>query len=666
MAADGTISTGKDGVIEIAGIAEIPCLTEWTLSGTPQLQENVVECMKSNGDNVDGGWNEPEVVGKGWTVEAQFYFQKATAGASAQLDATNVGTKVAVRLEPVAVSDDYGGDAYLTEIENLGTVDGKILHRATLVGNGLLHMGAEPAVSGSAPAEELLSLKGEAESVDTSTWFTGGGMTYTVDVLPDGFSLDPDTGIISGTLTGTDEPLDVTVRATNAMGYAEHTFIWLTWDARADAKGWYDNRDTSTLKTDLVASFDRANSEYLSITDANQSGLNFAGEFTVAGWINTTGLTNNNCIVSKYGPGGYRLLQIWTGQFRLYARDNVGTQRLVASSVNYTPSSGWLFVVAGYDGTNIFLTVNDQATPNTSTFTGPMTTSALAFNVGKDAATHNDGQLADVACWSRTLSASEITALYNSGTPRHYADLSTSEKVDLVSFWNLNEPRGVRYDSHGSNHLTDNNTVGAEHGPVEYEATQYAGITKWENQGADASPFADVVTPTALKSAQLINGLPTWDGVNSASLHSTTGTVTPDSAIYVVAKAASDGPATAGLVDSDDAILRNLIYLVSDKLNLFARPNGALSGGDSVVTTNDGHARFGIYAELQPTSMTVKVGGETFQNTSATPGEMIGLSIGGYYNQSVSGSWDGTIEAVLVFDRVLTSAELAELEALYV
>lgn len=428
-----------------------------------------------------------------------------------------------------------------------------------------------------------------------------------------------------------------------------------------DAKGWYETTP-STLKTDLVASFDSLNSEYLNIYDSNQSGLNFAGEFTVAGWINTTGLTSNNCIVSKWSTGGFRLLQISNGRFYFYATDSGGASRAVTDSTFYTASSGWIFVVAGYDGTNIFLTVNDQATPNTNTFTGPMTTSAMTVEVGKNGSTYNDGQLADVACWSRTLSASEITALYNSGTPRHYADLLTSEKVDLVSFWNLNEPRGTRYDSHGSNHLTDNNTVGAEHGPVEYEATQYAGITKWQNQGLATSPFADVVTPTALKSAQLINGLPTWDGVNSASLHSTTGTVTPDSAIYVVAKADVDGPSSGGLVDSDHSILRHLIYLVADNLRLFARPNGAVSGGEHVATTNDGHSRFGIYAELKPTGMTVEVGGETFENTSATPGEMTGLSIGGYYNQSVSGSWDGTIEAVLVFDRVLTSAEIGAIK----
>ena len=545
MAADGTISTGKDGVIEIAGIAEIPCLTEWTLSGTPQLQENVVECMKSNGDNVDGGWNEPEVVGKGWTVEAQFYFQKATAGASAQLDATNVGTKVAVRLEPVAVSDDYGGDAYLTEIENLGTVDGKILHRATLVGNGLLHMGAEPAVSGSAPAEELLSLKGEAESVDTSTWFTGGGMTYTVDVLPDGFSLDPDTGIISGTLTGTDEPLDVTVRATNAMGYAEHTFTWLTWDARADAKGWYDDRDTSTLKTDLVAKFDRASSESLTVPTPIANDLNFDGPFTFAAWIKGAvgGAGGNQGIVENFSSaGGYRVLILSAGMI-YWEISGVGGGSYYNTA--YQLTGDWQLVTLGFDGVNRVVSLDGSILHSTS--------HAAPLKVGGHLLLGQASNLsmAHAALWNRALTPAEITALYNGGTIQ---EIPSSLEENGVSYWPLWEPRGMRYDRWGSNHLTDINTVSGEHGPATMTAGEYAGITKWENQGLAASPFADVVTPTPLKSPQLLNALLTWDGSNSASLYSTTGTVTPASAFYVVAKADSDGPAYAGLVDSDHPI----------------------------------------------------------------------------------------------------------------
>lgn len=38
--------------------------------------------------------------------------------------------------------------------------------------------------------------------------------------------------------------------------------------------------------------------------------------------------------------------------------------------------------------------------------------------------------------------------------------------TNLISYWELNETSGTRYDAHGTNHLTDNNTVGYAAGVV--------------------------------------------------------------------------------------------------------------------------------------------------------------------------------------------------------
>jgi hypothetical protein len=57
------------------------------------------------------------------------------------------------------------------------------------------------------------------------------------------------------------------------------------------------------------------------------------------------------------------------------------------------------------------------------------------------------------------ISSSVVTSLFNSGNGKSYSSLTTAEKVGLVSYWNLDEASGDRADSHGSNTLTDNNTV---------------------------------------------------------------------------------------------------------------------------------------------------------------------------------------------------------------
>jgi hypothetical protein len=422
------------------------------------------------------------------------------------------------------------------------------------------------------------------------------------------------------------------------------------------------SEDAISLKTDLVASFDSANSESLSIEDAAQTGLDFgSGEFTISLWVYPVSISGTQWILAKgaentatVGFTAFRAgsiiycrlvdanllgVQISMGGIAAGVWHNISMRRDAAGS--FQAFLNGVFVGAALQGASVDRSVRF----------------ALAASSGLGSSC--DAWIANAAAWHRALLDSEITELYNSGSPLSYQKLNAGLKTDLVSFWNLNEPRGTRYDSHSQNHLTDNNTVAAAHGAVEYEATQYAGITKWSNQGTDASPFADVVTPTALKAPQFISGIPTWDGANTASLYTATGTVTPDSAIYVVARADSDGPSGAGLVDSDDPILRHLVYLVSDNLRAYS------SSGDHAATTNDGHDRFGLYAEYTPSSITAKVGGETFQNTSATPDGMVGLSIGGYHNQSLTGSWDGTIEAVLVFDRVLTNVEKAALTSYF-
>lgn len=55
----------------------------------------------------------------------------------------------------------------------------------------------------------------------------------------------------------------------------------------------------------------------------------------------------------------------------------------------------------------------------------------------------------------------------------------------LISWWSLDETSGVRYDSHGSNHLSDNNTVDYAAGVVgnaaDFEATNYEYLSHASN-----------------------------------------------------------------------------------------------------------------------------------------------------------------------------------------
>jgi Concanavalin A-like lectin/glucanases superfamily len=74
--------------------------------------------------------------------------------------------------------------------------------------------------------------------------------------------------------------------------------------------------------------------------------------------------------------------------------------------------------------------------------------------------------ISSVGAWSKALSASEVTALFNNGAGRTYASLDTGLRTNLVSWWALNQ-NSVTADSHGTNTLTNNGSVTAPNiGPI--------------------------------------------------------------------------------------------------------------------------------------------------------------------------------------------------------
>ena len=78
-----------------------------------------------------------------------------------------------------------------------------------------------------------------------------------------------------------------------------------------------------------------------------------------------------------------------------------------------------------------------------------------------------DGKIDEFSFWDKTLSSSEVTAIYNSGTPDNLADHSAYD--DLTSWYRMGDhasddltaDSGQVTDAKGSNHLTPKNTTSA-------------------------------------------------------------------------------------------------------------------------------------------------------------------------------------------------------------
>lgn len=158
----------------------------------------------------------------------------------------------------------------------------------------------------------------------------------------------------------------------------------------------------------------------------NAAALRTTGDFTVSLWFNL----QVNAQAGLFESGGqvaspYQNFTIWynSGQGILFrVRDNAGG---LPVNIVYTFSSTatWTHVVATMSGTTATLYINGTAQP-TGTFTGTRNSLTNNCNIGGGISDTSEriiqGYIDEVGFWSRALSSSEVTQLYNSGNGLSY------------------------------------------------------------------------------------------------------------------------------------------------------------------------------------------------------------------------------------------------------
>jgi hypothetical protein len=84
----------------------------------------------------------------------------------------------------------------------------------------------------------------------------------------------------------------------------------------------------------------------------------------------------------------------------------------------------WYFLAGGWDGANVWISRNNAGTV-TSALANGVQDAAFAFNLGAfNAANFLNGQIDSAGIWKRTLTAAELTFLWNSGAGRTYAEIA--------------------------------------------------------------------------------------------------------------------------------------------------------------------------------------------------------------------------------------------------
>lgn len=189
------------------------------------------------------------------------------------------------------------------------------------------------------------------------------------------------------------------------------------------------------------ATFDGTD-DCLKITDAAQTGLDFAGDFSFSFWLKMatqTGNTGSKSLITKDAASN-RSFQAFS-----YDEDQGVDSRKIGFYVNDTSgvfsatqltANTWYHVVFTYDyatsGTSVmkwYINGSADGTPNT-TAVGPMANLGADFQLMARQYTTSrlfcPGSLMHVGAWSKVLSQQEITDLYNSGNGNAYRDLPSS------------------------------------------------------------------------------------------------------------------------------------------------------------------------------------------------------------------------------------------------
>jgi len=209
-----------------------------------------------------------------------------------------------------------------------------------------------------------------------------------------------------------------------------------------------------------------SSSQYLSITDANQTGLDRTGDTTIEAWVKFESLPGVGAtqmkIASKYNTASdqrgydFNLWYIGAGDFRLNAVYSTDGTYQAANDVfvDFVPTVGtWYHLAVVYDigNTDVLFYVNGSQQGTTqSTTGGSIYNNNAAFNIGAlSGTTFFDGKIDDVRVWSDIRTATEIA---------NYKDVELNgDETNLVGYWKLNN--SLLDETSNDNDLTNNNSA---------------------------------------------------------------------------------------------------------------------------------------------------------------------------------------------------------------
>jgi len=229
-----------------------------------------------------------------------------------------------------------------------------------------------------------------------------------------------------------------------------------------------------SLSTELgkSARFVSANSEYLSIA-SNPTLQPDINPMTISAWVYLDSIETSYGLVSKWNePSDKQFSLLYnssTKKFSFRVSNDSSTTVVVEDTyVGAIKANTWYLVIGFYDKTDDFIGIHiNDGVVNTAPHTGNFVNTSSQFEIGRvNGTAYLDGRISMVGYWGHALTESLRNGLWNGGYGYQRSELPSQYESSLISYWDLKEASGTRYDSEGSNDLSDTNTVGYSIGPA--------------------------------------------------------------------------------------------------------------------------------------------------------------------------------------------------------
>jgi hypothetical protein len=226
------------------------------------------------------------------------------------------------------------------------------------------------------------------------------------------------------------------------------------WKLNADSV-YTPSAPNYTTSLDFVSS----QSDYISF--ATGSTIARTQNLTFSAWINDrSGNIMGNRSSSNFGVSLYFYYNSLIFQLGDGSNSSFNSS-VVANVYNYINNGEWSHVAATWDGTTSKIYINNIEV-NSWTPSSTLTISGWNdFCIGKRAGANSEyvnGQISNCAVWDKALSSSQVSTLFNFGTPE------TNISFDPTAWWKLDDQNAITDSSNNGNTGTNNGATNSPGG----------------------------------------------------------------------------------------------------------------------------------------------------------------------------------------------------------